>query len=146
MQVFPVGTEPGSGGCLDALNPRETRGARVAPTPSPPVEERPKSRGGSLRMCLGQDRRGAAPQTPLHKGWFVCSGARFSSRRYANALAPQWESICGLSFIFWDGSKTKPGVINRISLSRTHVKLNDYQLSTINYQLSTINYQLSTIN
>jgi hypothetical protein len=71
MQVRFVRTEPGSGGCLDALNPRETRGARVAPTPSPPVEERPKSRGGSLRMCLGQDRRDAAPQTPLRKVQFV---------------------------------------------------------------------------
>jgi hypothetical protein len=48
-------------------------------------------------------RRGAAPQTPLHKGWFVCSEARFSSRRYANALAPQWESICGLSFSILEG-------------------------------------------
>ena len=47
MQTFLVRTEPGSGGCLDALNPlfetlreRETRGARIAPTPRPPVEER----------------------------------------------------------------------------------------------------------
>jgi hypothetical protein len=44
VAVFLVGAEPGSGGCLDALNRRETRRARIAPTPSPPVEERPKSR------------------------------------------------------------------------------------------------------
>ncbi len=41
------------------------------PTPRPPVE-----------------RRGAAPQTPLHKGRSVGNGARF-------ALASQWEFICG---------------------------------------------------
>jgi hypothetical protein len=40
------------------------------PTPRPPVEE-----------------RSAAPQTPLHKGGSVGSGARF-------ALASQRESIC----------------------------------------------------
>jgi hypothetical protein len=39
--TFLVGTEPGSGGCLDALNRRETRRARIAPTPSTPVEELP---------------------------------------------------------------------------------------------------------
>jgi hypothetical protein len=64
------------------------------PTPRPPVEG-----------------RGAAPQTPLHKGWSVSSLTR-------SALASQWESICGLGLIFWGGSKTKPGVINRKSLSR----------------------------
>ena len=134
-----MGTEPGSGGCLDALNRRETRRARIAPTPSPPVEERPKSRGGSLRMCLGQDS-GVPPlklpcldsllgalirrdtrrtrirkpsgnkgvRESLHKGWFVGSLTRFSSlreatptRRYANALASQWESICGFEFFWW---------------------------------------------
>jgi hypothetical protein len=58
----------------------------------------------------------AAPQTPRHKGLFVGSLTRY-------ALASQWESICGLGFIFWDGSKTRPGVINQKSLSRTHVKL-----------------------
>jgi hypothetical protein len=47
-------------------------------------------------MCLGQDRRGAAPQTPLHKGWFVGNGARF-------ALAPQWGSICGWGFSILKG-------------------------------------------
>jgi hypothetical protein len=40
MRIFLVLTEPGSGGCLDALNRRETRRARIAPTPRPPVEER----------------------------------------------------------------------------------------------------------
>ena len=51
MQTFLVRAEPGSGGCLDALNRRETQRARIAPTPSPPVEE-----------------RNAAPQTPLRMG------------------------------------------------------------------------------
>ena len=40
MLTFLARAEPGSGGCLDALNPRGTRGARIAPTPRPPVEER----------------------------------------------------------------------------------------------------------
>jgi hypothetical protein len=40
-------------------------------------------------MCLGQDRRDAAPQTPLRKVQFVGSEERF-------ALASQRESICGL--------------------------------------------------
>ncbi len=30
LQVFLVGAEPGSGGCLDALYRRETRRARIA--------------------------------------------------------------------------------------------------------------------
>jgi hypothetical protein len=62
LRFFLVGAEPGSGGCLDALNRWETQRARVAPTPSPPVEE-----------------RDAAPQTPLRKVRLVCSrGAAFA--------------------------------------------------------------------
>ena len=101
MQTFLVRTEPGSGGCLDALNPlfetlreRETRGARIAPTPSPPL------RSGTPLSCLAvlercstwgnpktalsanplfetlnpRGTRGtrAAPQTPLRMGcWYL---------------------------------------------------------------------------
>jgi hypothetical protein len=68
------------------------------PTPRPPVEE-----------------RGAAPQTPLHKGRFVGSDARF-------ALASQRESICGLeflsvgwSFFFGGGSVRSQGSLIRNS-------------------------------
>jgi hypothetical protein len=50
MRVLLVGAEPGSGGCLDALNPRETRGARIAPTPSSPVERRNAASQTLLRM------------------------------------------------------------------------------------------------
>ena len=48
VRVLLVWTEPGSGGCLDALNRWGTQRARIAPTPRPPV-----------------DGRNAAPQTPL---------------------------------------------------------------------------------
>ena len=70
--VLLVGTEPGSGGCLDALNPRETRGTRIAPTPRPPVVGGASTLGdGAERRCLDalnpRGTRGAriAPQTPL---------------------------------------------------------------------------------
>jgi hypothetical protein len=56
---------------------------------------------------------GSDPQTPrpLHKVLLVEIGARFSSRRYTNALAsPGNRSVGG-------GSKTKPGVINVNSIS-----------------------------
>jgi hypothetical protein len=46
LQVLLVGAEPGSGGCLDALNPRVSRGF---------PEGFPR-----------QDRRNAASQTLLH--------------------------------------------------------------------------------
>jgi hypothetical protein len=110
--------------------------------------------GGSDPQSPPLRRRGAAPQTPLHKGLFVGSLTRY-------ALASQWESVCGLGFIFRDGSKTEPGVIDRKSLTRTHV---DYQaelkqradricdrlfaLTTLSRspQLSTIHYSLSTIH
>ena len=73
------------------------------PTPRPPVEE-----------------RSAAPQTPLHKGRFVGSVARFSSRRYANALV--------LNVIdLWVGFIDRVGYlmyifdVDRKSLTRTYV-------------------------
>jgi hypothetical protein len=55
-------------------------------------------------MCLGQDRRDAAPQTPLRKVRLVRSGARF-------ALAPQWESICGWGFSILRGARIKTEAI-----------------------------------
>ena len=58
--------EPGSGGCLDALNRWETQRARIAPTPSPPAEERLALVGFPDGLAR-QDRRNAAPQTPLRK-------------------------------------------------------------------------------
>ena len=90
MQAFLAEAEPGSGGCLDALNPlfetlreRGTRGARIAPTPSPPVVGGASTLGdGAERRCLvslnrrGTRRARAAPQTPLRMGcWYVATRA-----------------------------------------------------------------------
>jgi hypothetical protein len=40
VAFFLVGAEPGSGGCLDALDLEGTSRTRIAPTPRPPVERR----------------------------------------------------------------------------------------------------------
>ena len=87
VTIFLVWAEPGSGGCLDALNPRHSllmarrsdpqtpRGGAIrAPrVPRKRKAQATPTRSGSQRGFSESRQRDAAPQTPLRMdGW--CAG------------------------------------------------------------------------